>query len=77
MTPPQILVITISLKGVIYMSIGGYYFDPQINLDSSILQAMAAICSIALGRKVEVDELQYLYEHDYTCRLEMEYVLFA
>lgn len=57
------------------MAIGDHYFDMSIRLDYSILQAMACICSIVLGRKVDIDELAYLYEHDYTCRLEMTYVL--
>lgn len=57
------------------MAIGGHYFDPQIHIDLSILRAMAAICSIALSREVNIDELPYLYEHDYTCRLEIAYVI--
>lgn len=57
------------------MAIGGHYFDPKINIDCSILRAMAMICAIVLGRDVEIDELPYLYEHDYTCRLEITYVL--
>ena len=57
------------------MAIGGYYFDPHNNLDSAILEAMAAICAITLRRPVEVEELPRLYESDYTCRLEMTYVL--
>lgn len=57
------------------MAIGGYYFDPQVRIDMSILRAMACLCSIVLGREVSVDELPYLYEHDYTCRLEITYVL--
>lgn len=57
------------------MAIGGYYFDLRIGVDMAILQAMATICSIVLGRKVNIGELQYLYEHDYTCRLEIENVI--
>lgn len=57
------------------MAIGGYYFDPELSIDSSILRGMAAICSIALGRRVSIEELPYLYENNYTCRLEMTYVL--
>jgi len=57
------------------MAIGGYYFDPQVHIDFSILRAMAAICSMVLGREVNIEELPYLYEHDYTCRLEMTYVI--
>lgn len=57
------------------MAIGGCYFDPQIRIDFAILRAMAAICAIVLGREVSIEELPYLYEHDYTCRLEMTYVL--
>lgn len=57
------------------MAIGGYYFDPQMHIDLSILRAMAAICSMVLGREVSIEELPYLYEHDYTCRCEMVYVL--
>ena len=57
------------------MAIGGYYFNPQIHVDLAILKAMAAICSIVLNKNVTIDELPYLYEHDYTCRLEITYVL--
>lgn len=57
------------------MSIAGCYFDPQIRIDFAILQAMTIVCSIVLGRNVEIAELPYLYEHDYTCRLEMTYVI--
>lgn len=57
------------------MAIDGYYFDPKIRIDLSILQAMTAICSIVLHRFVTIDELPSLYETDYTCRLEMTYVL--
>ena len=57
------------------MAIGGQYFDPSNNIDCKILKAMAAICSIVLGRKVDTDELPYLYEHDYTCRLEITNVI--
>lgn len=57
------------------MAIGGYYLDPQIRIDHAILQAMANICAIILGRNVNINELPYLYETDYTCRLEMAYVL--
>ena len=57
------------------MAIGGQYFDPKTHIDFSILRAMAAICSIVLKREVKIEELPYLYEHDYTCRLEMAYVI--
>lgn len=57
------------------MAIGEYYFDPKIHIDFSILRAMAHICSIALGREVSIEELPYLYENDYTCRLEMAYII--
>ena len=57
------------------MAIDGYFFDPQTRIDLSILQAMATICSIVLHRSVAIDELPALYENDYTCRLEMTYVL--
>ena len=57
------------------MAIGECYFDPKIRIDLAILRAMAAICAIVLGRDVNIEELPYLYEHDYTCRLEMTYVL--
>ena len=57
------------------MAIGGYYFDPQLRIDLAILRAMVTICSIVLGREVGVEELPYLYEHDYTCRLEIAHVI--
>lgn len=57
------------------MAIAGYYFDPQISIDLSILSAMATICSIVLGKEVDINELPYLYEHNYTCRLEIESVI--
>lgn len=57
------------------MAIGGYYFDPKVGIDSSILRAMAEICAITLHRPVKIEELPALYESDYTCRLEMTYVL--
>jgi hypothetical protein len=57
------------------MAIGGYTFDPQVRIDYAILQGMTAICAIILGREVDIDELPHLYETDYTCRLEMTYVL--
>ena len=57
------------------MLIGEYYFDTQQHIDLSILKAMATICSIVLGRNVDIVELPDLYKHDYTCRLEMTYVL--
>lgn len=57
------------------MAIGEYCFDPNARIDLLILQAMSTICSIVLSRPVKIDELPALYESDYTCRLEMTYVL--
>lgn len=57
------------------MTIGEYQFNPEVRVDLAILKAMAAICSCVLSKPVRIDELSYLYEHDYTCRLEMTYVL--
>lgn len=57
------------------MAIGGYYFDPQARIDNAILKAMTVICAAILDREVDIHELPYLYENNYTCRLEMTYVL--
>ena len=57
------------------MAIGGYCFDPQQRVDHSILNAMAMVCSFVLGRYVDMCELPYLYEHDYTCRMEIAYII--
>ena len=42
---------------------------------NTILNAMAAICSIVLGRHVDIDELDDLYDNNPTCHKELDYIL--
>lgn len=42
---------------------------------STILNTMAIVCSLALGRHVDIDELDSLYDNNPICRKELDYIL--